>query len=83
MEWPETPLGPSAICAMNLNSVMEGSKEIVNIVNIAMGNVFGLYFKQHNVVLLMLRPQFMTVFQVESGIVDLFWRVSYTSPPKT
>ena len=80
MEWPETPLGPSAICAMNLNSVMEGSKEIENI---EMGNVFGLYFKRQNVVLLMLRPQFMTVFQVESGIVDLFWRVSYTSPPKT
>ena len=80
MEWPETPLGPSAICAMNLNSVMEGSKEIENI---EMGNVFGLYFKRQNVVLLMLRPQFMIVFQVESGIVDLFWRVSYTSPPKT
>ena len=79
MEWPETPLGPSAICAMNLNSVMEGSKEIENI---EMGNVFGLYFKRQNVVLLMLRPQFMTVFQVESGIVDLFWRGS-TSPPKT
>ena len=62
MEWPETPLGPSAICGMNLNSVMEGSKEIENI---EMGNVFGLYFKRQNVVLLMLRPQFMTVFQVE------------------
>ena len=83
MEWPETPLGPSAICGMNLNSVMEGSKEIVNILNIAMGNVFGLYFKQHNVVLLMLRPQFMIVFRVESEIVDLFWRGSFTSPSKT
>ena len=72
MEWPETPLGPSAICGMNLNSVMEGSKEIVNILNIAMGNVFGLYFKQHNGALLMLRPQFMIVFRVESETVDLF-----------
>ena len=62
---------------------MEGSKEIVNILNIAMGNVFGLYFKQHNVVLLMLRPQFMIVFRVESEIVDLFWRGSFTSPSKT